>query len=104
MWSTHPHAKLFIATGRALVDSATVFAYLLFQISSHRVKNFIDSIRWCSQIGVVFLRNANKASSFFMKGPLVKIEIEPNVFVYNNSILRNRHQSPLSASLSVFAS
>ena len=39
-----------------------------------------------------------------MKGPLVKIEIEPNVFVYNNSILRNRHQSPLSASLSVFAS
>ena len=39
-----------------------------------------------------------------MKGPLVKIEIEPNVFVYNNSILRNRHQIPLSASLSVFAS
>lgn len=99
-----PPREVVYSTSRALVDSATVLTYLLLQKLPNGVKNFIDSIRWCSQIGVMFLRNANKASSFFMKGPLVKIEIEPNIFVYNNSILRNRHQSPLSASLSVFAS
>ena len=96
--------EVVYSPGCAFVDGTTVLTYLLLQEFPHREENFVDSIRWRSQSNIVLLGNTKKAGSIFVKRSFVEIEVEPDVFIYNNGVLCNRHQSPLSASLSVFAS